>query len=128
MPELQVYNTWGSSETGGAIFCDVTEVVKDPVKVASLGRPLAGKVEVRIMDPDGNTIQSDVNNPDRMAIKGDMAYMDDEGNVYMLGRADYIINVGGEKVSPVEVENIAGQYEFVKECACVSCNVANGVL
>lgn len=37
----------------------------------------------------------------------------------MLGRADDIINVGGEKVSPIEVENIAGEYEHVKECACI---------
>ena len=40
-----------------------------------------------------------------------MAYMDEEGFIYMLGRADDIINVGGEKVSPVEVENVCGMYE-----------------
>lgn len=153
MPHLQVYNTWGSSESGGAIFCNVTEVVKDPVKIASLGRPLAGKVEVKIMDSDGNAMKSGVDNPGRMAIKGDMqmagywnnpvataetlvdgwlvtgdmAYMDDDGNVYMLGRADDIINVGGEKVSPIEVENIACQYEFVKECACIGAADPDGV-
>lgn len=153
MPKLQIYNTWGSSESGGAIFCNVNEAVKDPVKAASLGRPLAGRVEVKIMDPDGNTIRSDLNNPGRMAIKGDMkmagywnnpeataetlkgdwlvtgdmAYTDDEGNVYMLGRADDIINVGGEKVSPIEVENIACQYEFVKECACIGTPDPDGI-
>ncbi len=154
MPHLQLYNTWGSSESGGAIFCNVTEAVKDPVKVASLGRPLSGKVEVKIMDPEGNTIESDKDHPGRMAIKGDMkmlgywknpeataktivddwlvtgdmAYLDKEGNVYMLGRADDIINVGGEKVSPIEVENIACQYEFIKECACIGVEDPDGML
>lgn len=153
MPELQVYNTWGSSESGGAIFCNVTEVAKDPVKISSLGRPLAGKVEVKITDPEGNSIKSDAEHPGRMAIKGDMkmvgywknpeataktlvdgwlltgdmAYLDEENNVYMLGRADDIINVGGEKVSPIEVENIACQYEFVKECACIGVEDPEGV-
>lgn len=153
MPDLQVYNTWGSSESGGAIFCNVTEVAKDPVKISSLGRPLAGKVEVKITDPEGNSIKSDAEHPGRMAIKGDMkmigywknpeataktladgwlltgdmAYTDDEGNVYMLGRADDIINVGGEKVSPIEVENIACQYEYVKECACIGAADPDGV-
>ncbi len=153
MPDLQVYNTWGSSESGGAIFCNVSEVVKDPIRIASLGRPLAGKVEVKIMDPEGNRISSDADHPGRMAIRGDMqmagywnnpegtaqtlvegwlvtgdmAYMDEEGNVYMLGRADDIINVGGEKVSPIEVENIACQYEFVKECACIGAADPEGV-
>ena len=34
-----------------------------------------------------------------------------------LGRADDIINVGGEKVSPVEVESIAQEYDGIRECA-----------
>lgn len=153
MPHLQVYNTWGSSESGGAIFCDVTSVVNDPIKIASLGRPLDGKVEVKIIDTNGNKIASDANHPGRMVIKGDMkmvgywnnskatketlvdgwlvtgdmAYMDEEGNVYMLGRADDIINVGGEKVSPIEVENIACQYEYVKECACIGAMDPEGI-
>lgn len=153
MPDLQVYNTWGSSESGGAIFCNVSEVVKDPVRISSLGRPLAGKVELKIMDAEGKSIPSDADHPGRMAIKGDMqmmgywnnpegtaktlvdgwlvtgdmAYMDEEGNVYMLGRADDIINVGGEKVSPIEVENIACQYEYVKECACIGVADPEGI-
>ena len=34
----------------------------------------------------------------------DLVYQDKDGFIYMLGRADDIINVGGEKVSPVIVE------------------------
>ena len=64
---------------------------------------------------------------DGWLVTGDMAYMDEDGNVYMLGRADDIINVGGEKVSPIEVENIACQYEFVKECACIGVADPEGV-
>ena len=37
----------------------------------------------------------------------------------MLGRADDIINVGGEKVSPIEVENIASEHPAIYECACI---------
>lgn len=37
----------------------------------------------------------------------------------MLGRADAIINVGGEKVSPIEVENIAQEFEQIRECGCI---------
>ena len=49
----------------------------------------------------------------------DIVYMDEDGYVYMLGRADDIINVGGEKVSPIEVENIAQEFEEIRECACI---------
>lgn len=144
LPNTIIYNTWGSSETGGAIFCNVTESVKHENKVGSLGRPLP-HVQVKMLDEAGNEIKSDAEHPGRMTLKGDMkmvgywnmpelsaeilvddwlltsdmAYMDSDGDIFMLGRADDIINVGGEKVSPIEVENIAGQYEFIRECACI---------
>lgn len=144
LPEVTIYNTWGSSESGGAIFCNVSEVVKDETLIGALGKPLDGKVEIQVVGPDGKPVQGDQEHPGRMAIKGamemsgywrnpettaetltdgwlltgDMVYRK-EGYLFMLGRADSIINVGGEKVSPIEVENIAGQYGQIKECACI---------
>lgn len=153
LPNVTIYNTWGSSESGGAIFCNVSEVVKNENLVGALGKPLAGKVQVHILDSDGNPIQSDSEHPGRMALKGgmemagywknpkatektlkngwlltgDIAYLSD-GYVFMLGRADDIINVGGEKVSPVEVENVAGQYPGIRECACIGDADPDGIL
>lgn len=153
LPNTVVYNTWGSSESGGAIFCNVTEAVRSAETEAALGKPLAGKVQVRILDRDGREIDSDAAHPGRMALKGDMqmvgywgdpeqtartladgwlltgdlAYLQN-GYVYMLGRADDIINVGGEKVSPIEVENIAGQFPAMRECACIGAEDPDGIL
>lgn len=144
LPGVTIYNTWGSSESGGAIFLNVNSVVNDENYVGALGRPLAGKVSVKVLNSAGEEIVSDEAHPGRMAIKGDMqmhgywnnaeataatlvdgwlltgdmVYIKD-GYIFMLGRADDIINVGGEKVSPIEVENIAGQYELIRECACI---------
>ena len=153
IPEVTIYNTWGSSESGGAIFCNVSEVVKSEEYIGALGKPLADKVEVKIVDEDGNTIESSADHPGRMALKGDMQMMGywnnpeetdkalvngwlctgdiaylQNGYLFMLGRADNIINVGGEKVSPVEVENLAGQCPGITECACISVPDPNGVL
>jgi long-chain acyl-CoA synthetase len=49
----------------------------------------------------------------------DLAFTDEEGFVYMLGRADDIINVGGEKVSPLEIENAATEHPKVFDAACI---------
>ena len=148
LPGVHIFNTWGSSESGGAVFCDVTELLKSNSQISSLGKPLTGKVELRIIGSDGKDTVGDMEHPGRMAIKGDMimsgywkndeltretikdgwlltsdlVYRDSEGYVYMLGRADDIINVGGEKVSPVEVEAVAGEYPDVIECACIGVN------
>ena len=153
LPNTIIYNTWGSSESGGALFLNVTEVVSDPMKVGALGKPLSC-VHLKVLDKAGNEMDSDRTHPGRMAIRGDMqmigywkqeelteetirngwlltgdmVYLDAEGYVYMLGRADDMINVGGEKVSPVEVENIASEYPYIGECACIGIPDPEGVL
>ena len=51
-----------------------------------------------------------------------MGYMDQEGFVFILGRNDDIINVGGLKVSPLEVEAAASAYEGTADCICIGIN------
>ena len=51
-----------------------------------------------------------------------------DGFVYMLGRADDIINVGGEKASPIEIENTASLCPGIRECACIGVEDVGGVL
>lgn len=152
LPNTSIINTWGSSESGGALFLDVNAVAGSEHVVSALGKPLDG-VSVITLDENGQAFASDREHPGRMALKGDMQmagywnkpeltaealkggwlltgdmiYME-EDYVYMLGRADDIINVGGEKVSPVEVENIAGQYENISECACIGVPDPDGMV
>ena len=145
LPDTRIMNTWGSSETGGALFINVSETAKDPVLVSALGKPLPD-IEVEVVDSDGAVIEG--TGPDhvgRLVLGGgmimsgyygrpelnaetlvdgklrtnDLVYLDDFGYLHMLGRADDIINVGGEKVSPIEVENIASEFPDLRECACV---------
>lgn len=151
LPETTIYNTWGSTETGGAIFLNVSA---RPDKLTSLGKPV-DSVELKVVDPEGKEIVArDIDTAGRMVLKGDMqmagyyqmpeetkealrdgwlytndmVYTDEDGYVYMLGRADDIINVGGEKVSPIEVENIAQEYEEIRECACIGAEDPEGIL
>ena len=151
LPNTIIYNTWGSTETGGAIFLNVTE---HPDKLASLGKPAKG-VRLKVVDEFGKEIKAkDINTAGRMVLQGDMqmagyynlpeinaatlvdgwlytndlVYTDEDGYVYMLGRADDIINVGGEKVSPLEVENIASESDQIRECACIGVSDPEGML
>lgn len=48
----------------------------------------------------------------------DIGYIDEKGFVFMLGRKGDVINVGGLKIAPVEVENIVMRYPGIIECAC----------
>ncbi|MBD5487958.1 MAG: AMP-binding protein [Lachnospiraceae bacterium] len=151
LPDTQLFNTWGSTETGGAVFLDITN---HPDKLASIGRPLEG-IEVKAVGLDGNEVAAkDMDTAGRMLLHGrmrmegywnepvltdetirddwlytnDLIYIDEDGFVFMLGRADDIINVGGEKVSPIEVENIAQEYDEIKECACIGVDDPEGIV
>lgn len=151
LPGAQLHNTWGSTETGGAIFLNFSE---HPDKLTSIGRPLEG-IDFMIVDECGKPVKArDIESAGRMILRGpmrmagyyaapeltaeaivdgwlytnDIAYQDEDGYVYMLGRADDIINVGGEKVSPLEIENAAQAFGQVRECACIGVKDPDGAL
>ena len=50
----------------------------------------------------------------------DLGYVDEEGLIHLTGRRGDIINVGGFKVNPVEVENAAASHPAVKDCICIA--------
>lgn len=50
---------------------------------------------------------------------GDFGYLDEEGYLFLVGRKDEMINVGGEKVSPLEIESILKTIPGVLEVIAV---------
>ena len=50
---------------------------------------------------------------------GDTGYLDEDGDLWMAGRVDDMINTGGENVYPVEVEDILDKHPEVSEVAVV---------
>lgn len=50
---------------------------------------------------------------------GDWGYLDQFGYIYLKSRKKEIINVGGKKVSPIEVEEALNSISGVEESACI---------
>ncbi|WP_293667283.1 class I adenylate-forming enzyme family protein [uncultured Parabacteroides sp.] len=59
---------------------------------------------------------------------GDWGMMDSSGYLYLKSRKKELINVGGKKVSPVEVEEVLKQLAGITDCACVAIPDPNGIL
>ena len=59
---------------------------------------------------------------------GDWGQLDNNGYLTLKSRKKELINVGGKKVSPIEVEEVLKEFDFVKDCACVAIPDPNGVL
>ncbi|MGG3693855.1 AMP-binding protein [Heyndrickxia ginsengihumi] len=50
---------------------------------------------------------------------GDLGYINDEGYVFIVGRKKEMINRGGEKISPYEVEDVIRQIPTIKQVAVI---------
>ena len=111
-------------------------------RLASIGRPLED-VDVRLVDEDGSQVpQGEVgeivargprimsgywNQQDETAgtIKdgwlhtGDLAWQDEDGYIFLAGRAKDFIKRGGEMVSPEEVERVLTSHPAVDEAAII---------
>ncbi len=98
--------------------------------------------EIRVVDPSGrevargatgeivirgpNVMAAYENNPGANADAfygdwfrtGDQGVMDDEGYLSLTGRLKEIINRGGEKISPREVDEILMEHPAVHQCVC----------
>jgi len=110
---------------------------------ASIGRPLPD-VQVKIIDDDGSELpQSQVGviviksprmmkeywsdqdktarafTPDGWLITNDKGWVDEDGYIFLAGRADDIIIRGGENISPEEVENVLHSHPKVEEAALI---------
>ena len=129
LPKTRLYNTYASTETG--IIC--TYDYNDGKCVAGcLGRPMQHS-QVIITDKGliackGDTLMTGyVGDPERTATvlrdgtlyTSDLGIIDNEGRLHLKGREDDVINVGGFKVAPTEVEDAAMAYPDVKECICI---------
>ena len=50
---------------------------------------------------------------------GDLGYLDTDEFLYLTGRKDYIINISGEKVNPLEIEGVVKTLENIDEVIAI---------
>ena len=104
----------------------------------SVGKPLPG-VEVKIDSPDENGVgevlargqnvmlgyynnekATDAVLQDRWLKTGDLGKLDEDGNLYIVGRSkDVIIDSNGKNIYPDEIEDLYSKSSFIKEMSVV---------
>lgn len=130
LPKTRLYNTYASTETGIISTYDYNDGRCIP---GCLGHPMPHSRI--IITPEGNiacqgdTLMSGyIGEPELTAtvLRDNTVYMADygrieEGMLFIEGRQDDVINVGGYKIAPTEVEDAALLLPEVKDCICISC-------
>ena len=57
---------------------------------------------------------------DGVLYTSDLGKLDSDERLFILGREGDVINIGGYKVMPTEVEEVASAYQGVSDCICIS--------
>ena len=118
------------------------EIERKLRRLSSIGKPLSD-VEVRIVDEDGEVMpvgevgEIVARGPrlmkgywqreeaTRQAMRGgwlhtgDLGYWDEDGYIFLAGRAKDVIKRGGEAISPEEVEQVLMSHDAVDEAAVI---------
>ena len=70
-------------------------------------------------DPERTAATFVTRDDGRWLVTGDMATVEADGSIALLGRASGVINTGGEKVFPEEVEGVLKSHPDVYDCLVV---------
>ena len=130
LPHSRLYNGYGSTEFGSASAYDFND---GKYMEGCVGRPYKN-VTIEIA-PDSTVVVSGlgvmsgyVNDEestrtvlaDGKIHTSDLGYFDEEGMLHLTGRVGDVINVGGYKVNPIEVEGIASAFPGIKDSICIA--------
>lgn len=129
LPQSRLYNTYASTETGIIATYDYRS---NGCIAGCVGRAMR-HASVSIADDGhivchGKTLMTGYLGDEsltRSVLYGgglhtaDIGHLDSDGTLYLTGRQGDIINVGGFKVAPTDVEDAAMQYATVRDCICI---------
>ena len=142
-----VVDTWWQTETGGIMISPTPGIERAPLKPGSATLPLPG-IEVEVVGEDGKAVPVKQRgflvikrpwpgmllgihgDPERYKsaywlrfpgayYSGDYAVKDEDGYLWMLGRADEVLKVAGHRVGTAELEDAAVAHVQVAEAAVV---------
>lgn len=117
---ITVLNGYGQTELGGEVigWSAADSKAFGDAKLGSVGRPHAG-VDVRIDDVGELWVHTPALDVGEWRRTGDIAHVDDDGFVWIDGRVSDMVNRGGLKVHPGEVEEVLRLSAGVADAAVV---------
>lgn len=133
VPRARIFDLFGLTETGSCDFCATSD--DRPPSTGTIGRPTEG-VSFRIVATPDFALPSgagelQIRTPARMLgylddplvtdkafdgdyfKTGDLAVLSADGYVQLVGRSKDIVSRGGNKIGPLEIENVFAQHEGV---------------
>jgi acetyl-CoA synthetase len=141
-----IVDTWWQTETGAVMIAPLPGITT--MKPGSCTKPLPG-IDAKIVDEKGNVLDNGeggilvIEKPwpsmirnvwgdeqryidayfkqfaNKYYVVGDSAHIDAEGNFWILGRIDDVLNVSGHRLGTMEIESALVSHQLVAEAAVV---------
>ena len=137
---LRIHEGFGQTE----MTLGIATLVGTPIKPGAMGKPIPG-YGIDIVDMNGNPVEDGVNGEivihtdptptcgvflgyygneektrevwhDGMYHTGDVAWRDEDGYYWYVGRADDVIKSSGYRIGPFEIESTIMELPYVLEC------------
>jgi long-chain acyl-CoA synthetase len=133
--DVRVGQLYGMTEIGSVTFGSPSAPGFDPKSVGQPMRDVSIRIlndagEVALTGEDGEVavrapsmfdgyLRGEAQLIDGHFATGDLGHLDAAGNLTITGRMRMLIDTGGMKINPVEVESVLGNHPDVAECAIV---------
>lgn len=130
LPETRLYNTYASTETG---IISTYDYNGEECLAGCLGIPMQHSTFFITEDGNvackGDTIMSGYVGDQRLTegvlrnntiYTNDKGVVDSKGRLLLQGRDGDVINIGGYKINPIEIENVAMSFNGVEDCICIA--------
>ena len=137
---LRIYEGFGQTE----MTLGIANLVGTAIKPGAMGKPIPG-YGIDIVDPDGNPVEDGISGEivihtdpkptcgvflgyygneektrevwhDGLYHTGDVAWRDEDGYYWYVGRADDVIKSSGYRIGPFEIESTIMELPYVLEC------------
>lgn len=144
--KMPIHDNWWQTETGGIM---IANYLSQQIRLGSMGLPLPGIEAGIVQQNDDGTVteiteplkegelalkpgwpsmfRNYLHDDERYAkcfvggwyLSGDLAYKDDDGYFWFVGRSDDIIKTSGHMVGPFEVESVLMEHPSVGEAGVI---------
>lgn len=147
LPNTPICMHYGLTE---ASRCAFIEFHNDKKHLDTVGKA-SPNTDIKIFDDNGKLCENDqegeicvsgpgvtagyLNYPDPASTHygsyfrtGDWGSISSDGYIRLKSRKKELINIGGKKVSPIEIEDVLKEIEYIDDCACIAIPDPRGIM
>lgn len=113
-PRAKIVEYYGSSELGHISYAETNDLLQHPESAGKLFPQVKAQIIDNVIWVESPYIVPSLR---PKATAGDLGYIDTNGYITLKGRKNGVINVGGVKIQPEQIEALLKKHAFIEDAA-----------